>query len=280
MMSPEELIKEKALALGARAAGIASAEDIGRLAPEGHRPGDLLKGAESVIVLGGNEPTLGAWKSSTNRVLGSIGYNRSLLASAARKLAYYVEEEHGRFAIPVPSGLWIGHYPYISLKLCAEMAGLGTRSMAAGIILNHSYGLLYYNAVVTTMPLQKDGPLEKPVCPSEACLRLWEKRRTTPCLASCPDCLSGELRDGKIGWMEYDQDLCYTRAQTTAMDTFQKLLLAALDEPDPWKRKAIVLGSGFSRAVRSLAYSNELSAQCFNCLKRCPIILRLLKRCD
>ncbi len=276
-MNPEQAIKEKALALGARAAGIASAAEVSRFAPEGHRPGDLLKKAESVIVLGGNEPTSGAWRASTNRILGSIGYNRSALAAAARKLAYYIEEAHGCFAIPIPSGLWIGHYPYVSLKLCAEMAGLGTRSMAAGIILNPSFGLLYFNAVVTTMPLEADGPPKEPVCPTGACIRMWDKRRTTPCLTSCPDCLTGELKEGKIHWMEYDQELCYTRAQTTAMDSFQKLLLAAMDEPDPWRRKAIVFGSHFTRAVRSLAYSNELSAQCFNCLKRCPVILRLLK---
>ena len=129
-------IKEKTLAMGARAVGIASVEAINRFAPPGHRPSDQLKGAQSVVVLGGGEPTGGAWKTGTNRVLGSIGYNRGQLASSARQLSYFIEERYGYCAIPIPTGDWVGHYPYMSLKVCAEMAGLGTRSMAAGILLN------------------------------------------------------------------------------------------------------------------------------------------------
>jgi len=271
-------IKEKALAMGAKAAGIASVKAINRFAPAGHRPSDLLKGAQSVVVVGGGEPTAGAWRTGTNRVLGSIGYNRSQLASAARQLAYFMEERYGHYTIPIPTGDWVGHYPYMSLKVCAELAGLGTRSMAAGILLNPQYGLLYFNGVITTMPLPEDGPLGKPVCPHDSCVRLWEKKLTTPCLSSCPDCLSGEIKDGKIRWMEYRQDGCYPRAQTTAMDAFRKLLLEAVNEPDPEQRKAILFGSHFTRAVRSMAYSSELSAQCFNCLKRCPVVMKRVRR--
>lgn len=271
-MSAKIKIKDKALSLGASAIGIASVEAINQYVPPGHRPDDMLKGAHSVVVLGGNQPTAGAWRSGTNRVLGSIGYNRSQLASAARRLAYYIEEVFGYYAIPIPSGNWIGHYPYVSLKLCAEMAGLGSRSMAGGVILNRQFGLLYFNAVITTMPLEVDGPLADPVCPHTSCVRLWEKKKTTPCIASCPDCLSGEIKAGQIYWMEYRQDCCYPRAQTTAMDLFQKLLLEAVNESDADRRKAILFGSQFNRAVRSVAYSSELSAQCFNCLKRCPLV--------
>jgi hypothetical protein len=271
-------IKEKASSMGARAVGIASVKHINRFAPPGHRPDDLLRGAKSVVVLGGGEPTAGAWRSGTNRVLGSIGYNRSQIASAARQLSYYIEDRFGYYTIPIPTGDWVGHYPHISLKLCAEMAGLGTRSMAAGILLNPQHGLLYFNGVITTMPLTKDGPLEEPVCPHNACVRLWEKKQTTPCLSSCPDCLSGHIKEGKIHWMEYRQDCCYPRAQTTSIDAFQKLLLKAVNEPDRDLRKAILFGSHFTRAVRSIAYSTELSAQCFNCLKRCPVILKRIRK--
>ena len=76
-----EEIKEIALSMRARAAGIASVKDINKFAPPGHRPDDILNGAKSVVVIGGNEPTAGAWRAGNNRVLGSIGYNRSLLAS-------------------------------------------------------------------------------------------------------------------------------------------------------------------------------------------------------
>lgn len=271
-------IKEKALAMGSRAVGIASVESINRFAPPGHRPSDHLKGARSVVVIGGGEPTAGAWKTGANRVLGSIGYNRSQLAGAARQLAYFIEQRYGYYTIPIPTGDWVGHYPYMSLKVCAEQAGLGTRSMAAGILLNPQYGLLYFNGVITTQPLPEDGPLEKPVCPHDSCVRIWEKKRTTPCLSSCPDCLSGEIKDRRIRWMEYRQDCCYPRAQTTAMDAFRKLLLEAINESDSEQRKAILFGSHFTRVVRSMAYSSELSAQCFNCLKRCPVVMKWVHR--
>ena len=277
-MDAKAQIIEKALSLGARAVGIAAVDSINRFAPSGYRPDDILQGALSVIVLGGNEPTAGAWRSGTNRVLGSIGYNRSQLAAAARRLAYFVEDHLGYYAIPSPSGNRTGHYPYTSLKLCAEHAGLGTRSMAGGVILNPQYGLLYFNAVITTMPLEEDGPLSDPVCPHSSCVRLWEKKRTTPCISSCPDCLSGGIKAGRIHWMEYRQDCCYPRAQTAAMDAFQKLLLEAVNESDAERRKAILFGSHFTRAVRSVAYSSELSAQCFNCLKRCPVVKRRGRR--
>ena len=114
-------IKEKALAMGARAVGIASVEAINRFAPPGHRPADQLKGAQSVVVLGGGEPTAGAWRAGSNRVLGSIGYNRSQLASAARQLSYFIEDRYGYYAIPIPTGDWVGSLSLYELEgLCGN----------------------------------------------------------------------------------------------------------------------------------------------------------------
>jgi len=95
--------KEKALAMGAKAVGIASVKAINRFAPPGHRPSDLLKGAQIAVGLGGSEPMAGAWRTGTNRVLGSIEYNRSQLASAARQLAYFIEDRYGYYPIPIPT---------------------------------------------------------------------------------------------------------------------------------------------------------------------------------
>ncbi len=269
--SAEADVKREAIRAGAVLAGIAAVEDIDRFAPPGHRPGDILRGARSVVVTAGGQPTRGSWHPGSARPQASVGYNRSIAGNSAYRVAHYVEDRFGYRAMPCPSGQVAGHYPYASLKLMAEMAGLGTRSMAGGVILNETYGLLYFGAALTTMPLQADGPLATPVCPDQACIRQWEKKGTTPCLEACPTCLSGQLEDGRIGWMEYRQDLCFPRAQTTAMDSFQKLLLAAMAESDEERRKMIVCGSHFTRAVRSLAYSAELSAQCFECLRRCPV---------
>jgi hypothetical protein len=264
-------IKAEALKAGAVMVGIASVDAVNEYAPAGHRPDDMLRGAVSVVVAAGGQPTGGAWFAGSARPQASVGYNRSVAGNAAQKLAHFIEERYGYRAMPCPSGNLAGHYPYVSLKLMAEMAGLGTRSMAGGVILNETYGLLYYGAALTTMPLEPDGPLEQAVCPHPSCVRTWEKRGTTPCLEACPTCLSGELADGGIGWMEFRQDRCYARAQTTAMDSFQQLLVQAVEEPDEERRKTIVYGSHFTRAVRGIAYSTELSAQCFECLRPCPI---------
>ena len=67
-MDAKEQILEKALSLGARAVVIATVDSVNHLAPSGYRPDDMLTGALTVIVLGGNEPTAGAWRSGTNRV--------------------------------------------------------------------------------------------------------------------------------------------------------------------------------------------------------------------
>jgi len=277
-MNRMEKIKEKGLAMGARVVGIASVERINRFAPAGHRPDDMLPKAKSVIVIAEPGPTAGAWKAASQRVLGNIGYSRGQLPALARRLAHFIENSLGYYAIPIPSEMRVGHYPSMSLKLCAEMAGLGTRSMAAGIILNRRYGLLYFNGVITTMPLKADGPLDEPACPHDACVRMWGNKRTTPCLSACPDCLSGEIQNSKIAWMEYRQDCCFPRAQTTSVDVFQKLLMAAINEPDAERRKSIIFGSHFVRAVRSVAHSSELTAQCFNCVKRCPIVQGAISR--
>jgi hypothetical protein len=52
-------IKEKALAMGAKAVGIASVEAINRVAPPGHRPSDQLNSLQSVNLQSGGA----SWRS-------------------------------------------------------------------------------------------------------------------------------------------------------------------------------------------------------------------------
>ena len=267
----EDEIKEQGRKYGAWVVGIASGEEVNRYAPKGHRPEDMLKGARSVVVVGIGVTSAGAWRAGRARVQASVGYNRASSPSVAQRIAQFIEEKYGYYAMLCPPGMSDGRNPYISMKLLAEMAGLGTRSMAAGMLLNETHGLLYFGAAVTTMPLTADGPLDKPVCPHPSCVKLWDRKGTVPCLDACPTCLTGELEGDAIKWMEYNQSHCLPRAQTTGMGSFQKFLLDAMDEPDPEKRKMIIYGSHFSRIASSLAYSTELVAQCFECVRRCPV---------
>ena len=267
----EDEIKSHGCELGAFVVGIASVDDVNRRAPKGHRPNDLMRGARSVVVVGHGVTSAGSWRAEDARAHASIAYNRTTNIVIAQQIVWHIEKKYGYAAMLCPPGSANGRHPYISLKLLAEMAGLGTRSMAAGILLNETYGLLYFGAALTTMPLKADGPLEKPVCPHPSCVKLWDAKGVLPCLDACPTCLAGELEDRGIKWMEYNQSYCLPRAQTTAMGAFQKLLLEAINEPVPEKRKMILFGNHFSRAVTSMGYSAEVVGQCFECVRKCPV---------
>lgn len=221
------------------------------------------------MVMGGRPPLRGAWRSRNPRVIGLLEGSHGMQGLAVR-LAAFIEVKYGYDAILIPPGYSAGHLPLLSTKLLAEMAGLGTRSMAGGILLNPTYGFLFYSATVTAMALRPDEPLDEPVCPAPSCIRMWEKNRATPCLKACPMCLSGELEEGRIKWMEYDQLRCHTRAQTNSIDAFIKTLVAIVEEPDPHRRRLLAYGSRFRHAVENMGFSSELVGQCYECMRDCP----------
>jgi hypothetical protein len=184
-------------------------------------------------------------------------------------VAKFIETNYGYYSlgqIPPP----IGFHPSLSLKLCAEMAGLGTRSMAAGTLLNRELGLPNFSVCVTTMPLNADAPMREPVCPHPSCVKLWARNGTLPCLETCPECLSGELEGERIKWMRYDRRICSTRAQNEGMGALQRVLLEGANEPDPELRRSILLGS-FSRCVVEAIASGSVTGQCSECVRVCPI---------
>ena len=271
-MIPEEEIKQFALQRGAKMVGIASVADINKFAPEGHRPDDFLEGAQSVIVIAGDVSTKGAWRSSDYRsIAANLDFFR-IRAGIALALAKFIEAHFGYYALadtPPPTG----YHPSISFKLCAEMAGLGTRTMAGGILMNRVLGVINLAVVVTTMPLKADRSSEDMVCPHPSCVKRWNKHGTTPCLEACPMCLSGEIEDGRIKWMRYDRRICSTRAQTFSPGSYQRLLMESANEPDPEKRKTMVLGSFSRNALQAIAYASVV-AQCGECFRNCPICVR------
>ena len=73
----------------------------------------------------------------------------------------------------------------LNYMLAAVLSGLGTRSLAANIVLNPKYGLLYYSACITTAQLEPDEMLEQDVCPS-MCVATYKHIGKTPCMAACP----------------------------------------------------------------------------------------------
>lgn len=273
-MTVELEIKEVGIKAGAPLVGIASAADFDAIAPDGHRTGYLLVGARSIVVFAGPTSLTGAWRSPNQRLVRSNRTFPAIRRAVAARVAGYIEGKYGYESLFYDGGQAEGLNPMLSLKLAAELAGLGTRSMAAGIILNKDYGLINISAAITTMPLVPDAASPEPVCPHPSCVERWARDRALPCLDACPECLTGELEDGRIKWMRYERYRCSTRAQTTSTMNFQRTLLEAMNEQDPERRKTILLGNWFGRMVKSIAFSSELVGQCAECLRYCPVELR------
>ncbi len=269
-MTPEKDIKKLGLQRGADLVGIASVAEINKYAPPGHRPDDILTGAKSVVAFAARAWPRGAWRSPDYRTHYS---NMVLpLRPISIAIAKFIESEYGYYSlqdIPAP----IGFNPSLSLKLCAEMAGLGTRSLAASILLHPEVGMLTLGACITTMALAPDAPMKEPVCPHTSCVELWKRRKTTLCLETCPECLSGELEGNQIKWMRYDRRICSTRAQSESVSALIRTLLDGIDQPDLEVRKSILLGSFYRRVIQATA-SGLTFAQCIECLRRCPICIR------
>lgn len=274
-MHPEDEIKQFAMQRGALAVGIAAVEDINRFAPPGHRPDDFLKDAKSVIVLSGQQTTHGAWRSQHTEPMSFAADFFRIRVGITLPTAKYIENQFGYYALPDVPGI-VGWNGSLSFKLCAEMAGLGTRAMAGGVILNRELGLLNIAVVITTMPLVNDKPLSTPVCPSESCIKMWEKRHITPCLETCTECLSGEIEGNRIKWMRYDRRICTTRSTYMHPASYLRMYDNIIHEVDPQLRKFYLFGQ-FSRSITQVIATGSLFGQCGECFRYCPICVTARK---
>lgn len=258
--------------IGALTVGVADAHAFTE-APEGYRPEDLLPGAKTVVVLGGSPPRAGDWISPLPELQETMGTGDRVNAMG-RKMASFIEDKLGYYALFVPPGLNRGNRPFLSIMYAAELAGCGTRSLA-GPILHQEYGMLYYTAVVTTLPLPPDKPLAKPVCPSPSCIEMWQKEKTVPCVKVCPakqgGCLDGRIENDRYVERLYDIQRCTTRVYNHWIPAFQKTLEEALNVSDQEARKMILYGTSFTRTLWAITYSASNQAQCFECIRVCPV---------
>lgn len=268
-------IKEFALASGADVVGIADPRAWDEHVPEGHRPDDILPGASSVVVVGSRGPTAGAWRSPNHRLMEVNGYDFRNDA-AIHRVADMIDQRYDHYAIQAPGLPSGGHMPPFSMMLAAVLAGLGTRSLAANIILNPKYGLLYYSACITTLALTHDGKLEQDVCPHPMCVESFRRFGKTPCLAACPaedgGCLDGSIdADGRIDYSYYDRERCVSRAMNFGINSFQKALAQIVAEEDEERQSTMINSDFFSRSCSAITHYKESVAQCFECMRVCPI---------
>ncbi len=242
-------IKEAAINYGADVVGIAPALRWDEFVPEGYRPYDLLPDAKSVIVVGARGPTAGAWRSPNPRLMEVLGLDFANDRAIAA-LTGFVENETGHMAIQAPGLSVAGHQPPFSYMLAAVLAGLGTRSFAANIVLNPQFGLLYYSACITTLELPSDKMLEQDVCPAPMCVKTYELIGKTPCMAACPadegGCLDGSIDEqGGIESVYYNRERCASRAMNFGPIAFQKVLADLVTEDDAQVRKNKVYSDFF-----------------------------------
>ena len=258
---------------GALVFGVADANAFSA-AGVGHRPSDLLPNAKSVIVVGGAKPRAGDWQSPNYQHMELSSTNDRITALCMR-LANHIEREIGYYALVVPPGVDEGQQPFMSLGLAAELAGCGTRSLA-GPILHSEHGFMYFGALLTTLALPCDEPLETPACPAPACVSMWEDEGKTPCIAACDieedGCLGGALTDeGRWENRRYDRGRCMSRVYNYWGPAFQKVLSETLEEPDKERRRMMINSTLFTRSLWSMTYSNISQGQCFECIRVCPI---------
>ena len=105
---------------------------------------------------------------------------------------------------------------------------------------------------------------------------MMEKLGTTPCLAACPKddggCLDGAIdENGRISYSYYDRERCTSRAMNFGIGSIQKSLVQITTEEDRERRRSMIYSDFFTQSLSSLSYYKESVAQCFECMRVCPV---------
>ena len=261
---------------GALAVGVADLKVLESVAPSGHRPSDLMPRVKSVISLGVGGQTQGAW-SVPAKAMGYFGSTEGNAYKVAYGAAFYIESKFKARAIYCPPDMDNEYGPRVplqSLKLHAEVAGLGARSLAGDILLHPEFGYMYFASVFTELELSPDQPLAENPCPAPSCTTMYRKTGQTPCMKFCPvQCLSGTIdEEGRQAEMKYNMAACADMSEQ--YEALPSMLVKAaraevpedvLLDPDNkmyWYKMSV--GSG------------GLLAQCFECMRVCPIATQAL----
>ena len=259
---------------GALAVGVAELSALERIAPPGHRPSDLMPRVKSVIALGVGGQTQGVWQMPA-KALAYSGSTEVRAYSAAYACAFFIEQKFGAPSIYVPPDVDPDggpRVPFQSLKLHAELAGIGARSLAGDILLHPEFGYMYFASVFTELDLPPDSPMKENPCPAPSCVSMYRSIGRTPCMKFCPaQCLDGELDEhGRQKRMSYDMAACAELTQE--FEAVPKVLADAVRNE--------VHGEGADSLLdpdrkmlwyKVSAGSGGWFAQCFECMRACPI---------
>ena len=262
---------------GALAAGVADLAACERIAPPGHRPSDLFPRVKSVISLGVGGQTQGAWQLPA-KAMAYSGSTEVRAYKIAYGLAFFIEQKLGAPSVYVPPDMDPEGGPRVplqSLKLHAELAGIGARSLAGDILLHPQFGFMYYASVFTELELEPDAPMQENPCPAPSCVSLYRQTGRTPCMKFCPaQCLSGEIdAEGRQKMMRYDMAACAELTQE--YEAVPKMLAEAVaDEVHSAGGQALLDPDRKMLWYKVSAGSGGWFAQCFECMRVCPIATR------
>ena len=270
----KELMRDYVMKKGALAFGVADVQTLEKIAPQGYGPTALLPRVKSVISLGVGGGTRGAWAADA-KTLAYIGDTETMAYRIAYGLAFMIERKFGARAIFCPPDMDPekgARTPMQSLKLHAEVAGIGARSMAGDILLHPDYGMMYYASVFTEMTVPPDQPMTENPCPHPSCVKLYDQTGQTPCMRFCPvDCLSGSVdENGKLEEMNYDAHACAAMSQQ--YEAIPNVLLDMMDAKDPIERGMAVHSPENQLIWYKLSIgAGELLSLCYECMRVCPI---------
>jgi len=270
----KEAILSYCLKKGALAAGVADLDAINRIAPPGHRPADLMPRVKSVISLGVGGQTQGAWTVPA-KAIAYFGSTETRAYTIAYGLSFMIENRYHARSIYCPPDLDNEAGPRVplqSLKLHAELAGIGARSLAGDILLHPEFGYMYFGSVFTELELPPDEPMADNPCPAPSCVQLYRQQGQTPCMKFCPaQCLSGSIDDdGKQVDMHYEMSKCAELAEQ--YEALPRMLDRAMAAEDEGGRGEVLYDLDHTMLWYKMSVgSGGLLAQCFECMRVCPI---------
>ena len=259
---------------GALAVGVADLDAIERIAPAGHRPRDIMPQVRSVVAIGVGGQTQGAWTIPA-KALAYFGSTETRAYTIAYGLAFFIEHRYGARAVYCPPDMDPEAGPRVplqSLKLHAELAGIGARSLAGDILLHPDYGYMYFASVFSELDLPADAPLAENPCPAPSCVSLFRRTGQTPCMKFCPvQCLSGDIdEDGRQKEMRYDMAAC--AEMTQQYETVPAAIMDAIGAESAQDREDALFDPDNKMLWYKMSVgTGGLLAQCFECMRVCPI---------
>jgi epoxyqueuosine reductase QueG len=262
---------------GALAAGVADLAAIERIAPPGHRPTDIMPRVRSVISLGVGGQTQGAWTVPA-KAMAYFGSTETQAYKVSYGLAFYIEGRFGIRSIYCPPDMDPDSGPRVpmqSLKLHAELAGIGARSLAGDILLHPQFGLMYFASVFTELELPPDKPLDHNPCPAPSCVNMYRSIGRTACMKSCPvQCLSGEI-DGRGRQLEMRYQMAACAEMSQQYETVPAAIAGAIAAEDATEREDALFDPDNKMLWYKMSVgSGGLLGQCFECMRACPIATR------